>query len=96
MDSHLILENNQRVIVTKRTFSHEPEDSTSDSNLRLKLKFQDLVSGDGSILKGKPSVAGDLTVPAWEMERETTQDKKSMFIARRRYRARFLPHRFPR
>ena len=81
VDSHLILENNQRVIVTKRTFSHEPEDSTSDSNLRLKLKFQDLVSGDGSILKGKPSVAGDLTVPAWEMERETTQDKKSMFMA---------------
>jgi tetratricopeptide (TPR) repeat protein len=69
--SHLILENNLRVIVTKRSFRHEPEDSTSNNHLKLTLKYRELVSG-GGILTGRPSPASDVGyfIPAWELKKE--------------------------
>lgn len=61
--SHLIVENS-RVVVTSRAFSHDPKDSTSDSHLKLDLTF----SGNG-ILDGKPTAAGELTAPAWDLRK---------------------------
>jgi hypothetical protein len=69
--SHLILENKRRVVVTEQTFRHEPEDSTSDSHLKLDLKYRDSVGGEGA-LTGRPSPASDVGyfIPAWELKRD--------------------------
>ena len=64
LGSHLIL-NNDRVVVTERTFTYAP-DSTSDRDLGLSIKYQSLSSGEGTLL-GQPSTSKVVTDPAWKL-----------------------------
>ena len=64
LGSHLIL-NNDRVVVTERTFTYAP-DSTSNRDLGLSIKYQSLSSGEGTLL-GQPSTSKVVTDPAWKL-----------------------------
>jgi len=65
--SHLIL-NNDRVVVTERTFSYPP-DSTIDRDLEVAFKYRSLSSGEGE-LTGKPSTSEKVMDSAWDLRAE--------------------------